>query len=101
MPPQSREVQQFAMINKRETPVMIQIDLTPDGEFLSGQTLPQSSFGNQVLRVALVVACLAIVGVMAAFAFWVFVTLIPIAIGAGVLAYGIIRYRMWQARRRG
>ena len=89
------------MINKSDKPVMIQIDMTPEGEFLSGAQMPQSALGNQVLRIALTVAGLAVLGAMAAFAFWILATLIPIAIGAGVIAYGIIRYRMWQAGRSG
>jgi hypothetical protein len=30
-------------------------------------------------------------------ALWLAMTLIPIAIGAGLVAYGVIRYRMWKA----
>ena len=88
------------MINKRRKQVMIQLDMTPDGTFVSGSQIPQSGFGNKVLRIALLVAGLAILGALAAFAFWMLAILIPIAIGAGLIAYGMLRYRIWQATRR-
>ena len=80
---------------------MVQLDMTPDGTFLSGSQIPQSGFGNKVLRVALLVAGLAVLGAMAAFAFWMLAILIPVAIGAGIIAYGMIRYRIWQIKKRG
>jgi hypothetical protein len=86
------------MRNSNEKTVLVQIDMTPDGEFISP---PRSSFGNQVLRVALVVAALATAGALAGLAFWLAMTLIPIAIAAGLIGYAIIRYRMWQATRSG
>jgi uncharacterized membrane protein YdbT with pleckstrin-like domain len=98
---QSAEVHNIIMIKKREHRAMIQIDMTADGKFQNGTTIPQSGFGNKVLRVALAIAGLAIIGAMAAFAFWLLLILIPIAIGAGVIAYAILRYRIWQAKKRG
>ncbi len=54
---------------------------------------------NRVLRGAIVVAVLAGAASLAALALWVALALIPIAIGAAVLAYGVLRYRMWRAGR--
>jgi len=84
------------MHNRNEKTVLVQIDMTPEGEFIAP---PQSRFGNQLLRIALIVASTAAIGALAAFAFWLAITLIPIAIAAGLIAYGVIRYRMWQATR--
>jgi hypothetical protein len=86
------------MEQDRKNKVSVQIDMTPEGDFVSPAGSP---FGNKVLKVALVIAAIAAAGVLASLAFWLAVTLIPIAIGAGLIAYGILRYRIWQATRNG
>ena len=86
------------MEQDRKNTVIVQLDMTPEGEFI---TPPGTPFGNKVLKIAIVLAAIAAAGVLASLAFWLAVTLIPIAIGAGLVAYGIIRYRLWQASRNG
>ena len=75
----------------------IQIDMTPDGRFSAPPPSRGGPISGKIMRVALLVAGLATVGALAALAFWLALTLIPIAIGAGLVAYGVIRYRMWKA----
>ncbi|MDR3523884.1 MAG: hypothetical protein P4L66_07245 [Acetobacteraceae bacterium] len=82
------------MEQDRTKTVIVQLDMTPDGEFMSP---PGSPLGNKVLKVALLLAVIAGAGVLATFAFWFAMVLIPIAVGAGLLAYGILRFRIWQA----
>ena len=72
----------------------LQIDMTPDGRF---RAPPPAPISGKIMRVALLVAVVATAGTLAALAFWLALTLIPIAIGAGLVAYGVIRYRMWKA----
>lgn len=84
------------MDQKRKDPVSLQIDMTPDGRFAGPQPAPVSS---QILRLALLVAGIAGVVAIAALALWLALTLIPIAIGAGMIAYGVLRYRMWKSGR--
>ncbi len=86
------------MVETHSKNVSIQIDMTPNGEFISP---PGAPIGNSVLKWTIVIAALAGAGVLAAIAFWLALTLIPIAIGAGLIGYGILRYRMWQAGRSG
>jgi hypothetical protein len=84
------------MIRQRKDPVPLQIDMTPDGRFAGPQPAPVSS---KILRLALLVAGVAGVIAIAALALWLALTLIPIAIGAGLIAYGVLRYRMWKSER--
>jgi hypothetical protein len=72
------------------------IDMTSDGEFRSP---PEPSFGTKLLRVAIVVAVLAGAAAFAALAFWLAMILIPIALGAGLVAWAMMRFRLWQAGR--
>ncbi len=72
------------------------IDMTPEGEFRSPPPMPWSA---KILRYAIVVAVLAAGLAVAALMLWFALILIPVAIGAGLVAYGIFRWRLWQARR--
>lgn len=74
--------------------MVTQIDMTPDGRF---RVPPPTPVSTRILRLALVVAGLAAMGALAALAFWLALTLIPIAIGAGLIAYAIYRFKRWQA----
>lgn len=73
-----------------------QIEMTIDGEFV---TPPKPPFMTRVLGWALLVAVLAATVVMAAFALWVAVIFLPIAIGAALVAYLAWRYQLWRATR--
>jgi hypothetical protein len=86
------------MEQQRKNTVIVELEMTPDGDFV---TPPGSPLGNKVLKIAIVLAAIAVAGVLASFAFWLALTLIPIAIGAALVAYGILRYRVWQAQRSG
>ena len=72
------------------------IDMTPDGQF---RTPPPTPWASRILRYAIVVGVLAAGLAMAAFALWFALTLIPIVIGAVVVAYAAFRWRLWKARR--
>ena len=51
----------------------------------------------RILRYAIVVAVLAAGLAVAALMLWFALILIPVALGAGLIAYGAFRYRMWKA----
>jgi hypothetical protein len=72
------------------------LDMTPDGQFV---TPPRPSWSAKLLRWAIVVAVLAGMLAVAALVLWAALILIPVAIGAALVAYGLFRYRMWQARK--
>jgi Flp pilus assembly protein TadB len=73
-----------------------ELDMTPDGQF---RTPPRPSWSARLLGYAILVAVVAAGLAVAALALWFALILIPVAIGAGLIAYGLFRWRLWQARR--
>jgi len=76
------------------------IDVTVDGRFVD-PARPASALTAKVFGVAVLVAVLAGTAAMALLALWLALQLIPIAIGAALVAYGVFRYRLWRAGRSG
>lgn len=74
------------------------LDMTPEGEF---RTPPPTPWATKLLRYAIVVAVLAGAFAVAALVLWAALIMIPIAIGAALVAYGAFRWRMWKLRRQG
>ena len=72
------------------------LDMTPEGEFV---TPPRATWSAKLMRYAIVVAVLAGMLAVAALVLWAALILIPVAIGAALVAYGLFRWRLWQARR--
>ncbi len=72
------------------------IEMTPDGRF---RTPPPTPWATKLLRWAIVVAIGAGALALAGFVLWFALMLIPVAIGAAVIAYGACRWRMWKARQ--
>ena len=72
------------------------IDMTPEGQFRGP---PPTPWASRILRYAIVVGVLAAGLAMAAFALWFALMLIPIVIGAALVAYAAFRWRLWKARR--
>jgi len=72
------------------------LDLTPDGRFREPVHPPWAA---RVAAWALVVALIAGGLAVAAVAFWLALTLIPIAIVAGLIAYGAFRFQLWRTGR--
>jgi hypothetical protein len=75
----------------------LQLDMTPDGRF---RTPPRMPISTRIIAGAVVLAVLAGAVAFAAFALWIALMLIPVAIAAGLVAFVTIKFRLWQARRR-
>ena len=73
-----------------------QLDMTPDGQFVEP---PAETPSEKLLRYGVVVAVLAGLAAMSALALWVAFALIPVAIVAGLIAYGAFRWRLWRLSR--
>ena len=71
------------------------LDLLPDGSFRPRQ----APLAARVFRWALVVASLAVMLALAAFALWFALVLIPVAIVAGLIAWLAFRYQLWRTGR--
>ena len=80
-------------MNQRRPP---DLDMTINGEFVSPRKVPVSS---RILMWAVVVAVLAGALSLAAFTLWLALMILPVAIGAAVVAWVMFRYRVWRARR--
>jgi hypothetical protein len=70
--------------------------MTLDGRFRDPPSVPLTA---QIGRAAIVVAVLAGMGAVALLALWAALALIPIALGAGLIAWGAIRFQQWRGGR--
>jgi len=73
-----------------------QLDMNLDGEFVSPPVAPVSS---RILIWAIVTAIMAGALIIAALALWLAFLILPVAIGAAVVAWGMYRYRLWRAQK--
>ncbi|HBK06770.1 MAG TPA: hypothetical protein DDZ81_13015 [Acetobacteraceae bacterium] len=67
--------------------------MTIEGEFVEPRSAP---IANRILLWAIVVAVLAGALSIAALALWFALMILPVAVGAGAVAYGVYRYRLWR-----
>lgn len=73
-----------------------QLDMTPDGQFVEP---PSETPSEKLLRYGTVVAVLAGLAAASALALWLALALIPVAVVAGLIAYGAFRWRLWRLGR--
>jgi hypothetical protein len=71
------------------------LDMTLDGQFRDPPVVPVVA---QIGRMAIVVAVMAAAGAVALLALWFALALIPVALGAGLVAYGVLRYQRWRGQ---
>jgi len=77
------------------------IDMTVTGEFIDGtqrHTIPPVP--AKIMAVAILVTVLAAAAAIALLALWFVLTLIPILLGAAVIAFVVFRVQLWLARRK-
>ncbi len=74
------------------------LDMTPAGEFRepasSGRR--KTPFGVRLGRTAIIVAFMAAGLAVAALALWFALILIPVAFGAGLVAWAAFRFHLWR-----
>ena len=70
--------------------------MTLEGEFVAPPTAPLSS---RILVWAVLVAVIAGGLTLAFVALWIAMLVLPVAVGAGVVAYLLFRYKMWRAQQ--
>ncbi len=70
--------------------------MTLEGEF---RTPPRPTLLNRVLFWAILIAVIAGALAIAAFALGVALLILPVALGAAVVAWLILRYQVWRAGR--
>jgi hypothetical protein len=80
-------------MNQRRPP---ELDMTIEGEFVSPPTTPIAS---RILVWAVVIAIIAGALSLAAFALWLALLILPVALGAAAIAWVMFRYRLWRAQQ--
>jgi len=73
-----------------------ELDMTVDGEFVSPPAAPVAS---RVMIWAVLIAVAAGALSLAAFALWLALLILPIAVGAAIIAWAMMRYRIWRGQR--
>jgi hypothetical protein len=79
-------------MNQRRPP---ELDMTLEGEFIAP---PKAPISSRILMWAIVVAVVAGALSIAAFALWLALVILPVALGAAVVAWAVYRYRVWRAQ---
>jgi membrane protein YdbS with pleckstrin-like domain len=71
------------------------IEMTLEGEFVSPPP-PKPPFGARVMLWAIVTMVLAITVLIVAVTFWFVVMILPLILGAALVAYLAFRYQLWR-----
>lgn len=74
------------------------LEMTLEGEFIEPPPPPVPPILSRIMIWAIIVAALASAAAIAAFALWLMMIILPLAIGAGAIAYGIFRFQAWRAQ---
>jgi membrane protein implicated in regulation of membrane protease activity len=80
-------------MNQRPPP---ELDMTLEGEFVSPPKPPVTS---RILLWAIIIAVIAGGVSLAAFALWLALLILPVALGAAAIAWAMFQYRMWRAQK--
>jgi hypothetical protein len=80
-------------MNQRRPP---EVTMTLEGEFVSPPTAPVTS---RILMWAIVVAIVAGALSLAAFALWLALVILPVALGAAAVAWAMYQFRVWRAQK--
>ena len=80
--------------NMREEPPIL--EMTIEGDFITPPQPPRPPLGTRVLIWTAAVAAVAISLAVAVFALWLLAFLIPVALIAALIAYGVFRYQLWR-----
>jgi hypothetical protein len=72
-----------------------ELEMTLDGEFVAP---PAAPIASRVFMWAVVVAVIAGALSVAAFALWIALLILPVAVGTAVVAWAMFRYRVWRAQ---
>ena len=72
------------------------IDMTLEGECVSPPTPPKPPIGARIMLWAIVVMVLAVTALIVALTFWFVLLILPVVLGAALIAYLAFRYQMWR-----
>jgi hypothetical protein len=72
------------------------IDMTLEGEFIVPPPPPKPPLGARIMLWAIVAMVLSVTVLIVALTFWFVVMLLPVLLGAALVAYLAFRYQMWR-----
>jgi hypothetical protein len=72
------------------------IDMTLEGEFVAPPPPPRPPVGARVLLWAIVAMVLAVTALIVALTFWFVVMILPVVLGAALIAYLAFRFQLWR-----
>ena len=70
--------------------------MTLNGKFVSP---PRAPITSRILLWAIIIAVIAGALSLAAFALWLALLILPVAFAAAVIAWGVYRFKAWQAAK--
>jgi hypothetical protein len=76
------------------------IDMTLEGEFVAPPAPPTPPVGARIMLWAIVAVMLSLAALIVALAFWVVVMILPVVLGAALVAYLAFRYQLWRGGAR-
>jgi hypothetical protein len=77
------------------------IDMTLQGEFTAPPSPPKPPLGARIMLWAIVAMVLSVTVLIVALTFWFVVMLLPLLLGAALVAYLAFRYQIWRGGGRG
>jgi len=75
------------------------IDMTLEGDFVSPPPLSRPPIGARIMVWAVVVMVLAVTALIVALTFWFVLMILPLVLGAALVAYLALRYQLWRSGR--
>jgi len=72
------------------------LEMTVEGDFVEPPKEPRLPLGSKLLIWSAGIASIAAAGAVALAALWLLAIMIPIALVAAAIAYGVFRYQMWR-----
>ena len=70
--------------------------MTLNGEFIAPRKAP---IGSRILLWAIIIAVIGGALSLAAFALWLALLILPVALAAAVIAWGVYRFQVWRAAK--
>jgi hypothetical protein len=72
------------------------IEMTLEGEFVSPPPPPRPPIGARIMIWAIVTMVVAVAVMIVALTFWFLAMLLPVILGAALVAYLAFRYQVWR-----
>ena len=72
------------------------IDMTLEGDFVAAPPPSRPPIGARIMVWAIVAMVLAVTALIVALTFWFVLMILPVILGAALVAYLVFRYQVWR-----